>query len=199
MLTKKTLARELSRLSGFQNPEIRLEQYHLDSETAAFILWTAFMNNDLKGKTIADSGAGPGILAAGCLLLGAKKVYLVELDKSALAIAKQNINNKKAVFLNQDVKDFNKKVDVVIQNPPFGTKQKHADKIFLGKAMQISDKIYSLHKITSRNFIAALAHDNGFHVQQIIPLTTPLKATYSFHKKPKKNIELGLWVLERKA
>lgn len=199
MLTKKTLARELSKLSGFSHPEIQLEQYHLDADTAAFILWTAFMQQDIQGKTIADFGAGPGILSAGSIMLEAKKVYLIELDKAALAIAKQNIRSKKAVFLQQDVRDFNKKVDVVIQNPPFGTKQKHADKIFLEKAMEISPKIYSLHKITSRNFIAALAHDHRFSIQQIIPLSTSLKATYSFHKKPKKNIELGLWVLERKV
>lgn len=197
MLTKKTLALELSKLSDFSQPEIRLEQYHLDSETAASILWAAFMNHDIKGKVIADLGAGPGILTAGCLLLGAKRVYLVELDKAALAIAQRNIKSRRAIFLHQDVRGFNKHVDVIIQNPPFGTRNKHADKIFLEKAIQLAPKIYSLHKITSRNFIAALAQDKGFQVQQVIPLTTPLKATYSFHKKPKKNIELGLWILER--
>ena len=197
MLTKKTLARELSRLSGFSHPEIRLEQYHLDSEVAAFILWTAFMHEDIQGKTIADLGSGPGILAVGCLLLGAKKVYLVELDKAALAIAKLNISNKKAVFLNQDIRNFHKKVDVVIQNPPFGTKQKHADRDFLKKAMQLAPKIYSLHKITSKSFITAFAHDHGFQVQQLIPISTTLKATYAFHKKPKQAIELGLWILRR--
>ena len=196
--SKSKLAIELSRLNGFENPKLLLEQYPLDSETASLILWTAFLNQDIEGKVIADLGSGPGILAKGCLLLGAGKVYLVEKDPEAIKISKQNIKGKKAVFINQDIKDFNKQVDTVIQNPPFGTKTRHADKIFLEKAMLLSSTIYSLHKITSKGFISALAHDNQFTIQQIIPIKMQLKPTYRFHQKPKKQIELGLWVLKKK-
>ncbi len=198
MLTKNNLAIQLSKLKGFTNPKIKLEQYSLDSETASLILWAAFLNNDIENKVIADLGAGTGILAKGCLLLNAEKVYCVEKDPAAISILKENIKEKNAIFINKDIKDFNNKVDVVIQNPPFGTKQKHADKNFLEKAMQIAGRIYSLHKITSRDFIASLAKDNGFVVEQVIPITINLKATYSFHSKQKKAIALGLWVLERK-
>ena len=199
MLTKNNLAIQLSKLKGFTNPKIKLEQYSLDSETASLISWAAFLNNDIENKVLADLGAGTGILAKGCLLLKAKKVYCVEKDPAALSILKENIKEKNAILINKDIKDFNNKVDVVIQNPPCGTKNKHADKDFLEKAMQLAGKIYSLHKITSRGFIAALAKDNHFVVEHVIPITTHLKATYSFHKKPKKAIALGLWVLKRKV
>ena len=199
MLTKNNLAIHLSHVKGFTHPKLQLEQYALASETASLILWAAFMNNDIKGKIIADLGSGPGIIAKGSLLLGAKKVYCVEKDRKAFAILRKNIQEKNAILINQDIQEFNNKVDVVIQNPPFGTKNKHADKHFLEKAMQIANKIYSLHKITSRSFISALAKDNNFAVEQLIPIKMQLKATYSFHKKPKHNIHLGLWVLKRKV
>ena len=196
--SKNKLAIELSKLHGFQNPKLLLEQYSLDSETASFILWTAFLNKDIENKIIADLGSGPGIIALGCLLLGAKKVYLVEKDKEAFEISKQNIKDKRAVFLNQDIQDFNQKVDVVIQNPPFGTKTKHADKEFLEKAMSLSSTIYSLHKITSHNFIQALTKYHGFKVEKIIPIKVNLKKTFKFHTKKKQAIELGIWVLRKK-
>ena len=94
MLTKNKLAIELSRLKGFEQFDVNLEQYSLDSEAASIILWTAFLNKDIENKVIADLGAGPGILAKGCLLLGAKKVYLAETDSKALSIAKENIHEK---------------------------------------------------------------------------------------------------------
>ena len=198
MLTKNNLAIQLSQLKCFTHPKIQLEQYALDSETASFIVWTAFLNKDIEKRVIADLGAGPGILAKGCLLLNARKVYCVEKEGEAFLVLKQNIQEKNAILINSNIQDFHKKVDVVIQNPPFGTKQKHADRIFLEKAMELAPKIYSLHKITSRSFITALAHDHGFEVQQLIPLSATLKATYTFHKKHRKQIQLGLWVLRRK-
>src|SRR3989344_5799872 len=198
MLTKNKLAIELSRLKGFEQFDVNLEQYSLDSEAASIILWTAFLNKDIENKVIADLGAGPGIMAKGCLLLGAKKVYLVETDSKALSIAKENIHEKNTIFINQSVENFNEQVDTVIQNPPFGTKQKHADKVFLEKAMEVSNVIYSLHKITSKGFINALSEDNGFKVEQVIPLKMKLGKTYTFHKKSKQTVELGLWILRRK-
>ena len=197
MLTKNNLAIELSRLKGFSSPKLMLEQYSLDSETASLILWTAYLNKDINNKTIADLGAGTGILAKGCLLLGAKKVYLVESDPAAIATAKQNIKSKKAAFLNHDIKAFNEQVDVVIQNPPFGTKHKHADKAFLEKAFSISKKIYSLHKSTSTGFIQALSRAHDFTLKQVIPLSIILKKTYFFHKKEKHQAQVSIYVLEK--
>ena len=197
MITKNKLAIELSKIEPFKEPNLILEQYNLDSETAANILWTAYMNNDVKKKTIADLGAGTGILGYGCLILEAKKVFLVDKDNKALTQAKNKIKSKKAVFINKDVKDFNEPVDIVIQNPPFGTKIKHSDKTFLEKAMKISDKIYSIHKITSKKFIESLSKDHDFKVVSTIPISLNIKNTYSFHKKPKKQISLGIWILEK--
>ncbi|MBI2110499.1 methyltransferase, partial [Candidatus Woesearchaeota archaeon] len=130
-MNKKSLAVILSRLEKIPSKNIFLEQYETDSEFAAKLLWSAFLHGDIKGKVIADLGCGNGILGIGALLLGAKKVYFV--DVCDLGIAKKNaseINLKNAFFIQKDVREFKQKVDCVIQNPPFGVKKKHADKAF---------------------------------------------------------------------
>lgn len=195
-MNKKQLAIELSKLKSFEKPKLKLEQYFLDSEIAAELLWLAYLNSDIKNKIIADLGGGTGVLSYGALLLGAKKVYLVEKDKDAVKIAKKNILNKKIRFINKDIKYFNVKVDTVIQNPPFGTKDKHIDKLFLEKAMNLSNKIYSIHKITSKTFIEKLAGDK-FNIQ-IKNIEIPLKRIYKFHKKKIYYVKAGIWFLGRK-
>ncbi|MCP3682293.1 MAG: methyltransferase [bacterium] len=196
MPTKSEIAIKLSKLKVFDNPKLKQEQYATDSEIAADVLWLAYMSDDIKGKTVADLGCGTGILGIGCLLLGAKKVYFVDSDEEALEIAKQNANKmKKAEFVNCDVNDFKKKVDVVIQNPPFGTKKIHADKIFLEKAFSIAKVVYSFHKLTSYKFISKLSKDYKFMVTHVLRFYMPLKKTHKFHMKKVKNIEVGCWRL----
>jgi len=189
MLSKSQLAIQLSKLKPFENPDVRLEQYSTDSEIAADVLWFAFMKGDIKGKIIADFGCGNGILGTGCLLLGAKKVYFIDNDKNAIEVLKKNIgNNKKIIIVNDDVKNFNQKVDVVVQNPPFGTKKIHADIEFLKKAFQVSNLIYSFHKTSTLNFIKKFVQQNNFEITNIMNFRFPIKKTYDFQKKPKKLI-----------
>ncbi|MBU2633617.1 MAG: METTL5 family protein [Nanoarchaeota archaeon] len=192
-MNKKQLAIKLSKLKKFEDLKLKLEQYSLDSEIAAEILWRMYLNGDVKDKIIGDFGCGNGILGYGCLLLNAKKVYFI--DKDTIDLAKENVKSKKAIFVNKDIKDFNKKVDVVVQNPPFGTKIRKADKVFLEKAMQLSDKIYSLHKITSKKFIQSL--NKEFTIKDILDIKLPLKKTYKFHRKKVYYVDCGLWVMER--
>ena len=195
-MNKKQLAIKLSKLKGFENPKLKLEQYFLDSEIASEMIWIAYLNGDIENKVVADFGAGTGILGYGALLLGAKKVYFVEKDKDVIKIAKENIKEKKAIFVNKDIKDFNIKVDTILQNPPFGTKDKHADKLFLEKAIKLGNTIYSLHKITSKGFIKKLVK-YSFRIK-IKEISVPLKKTYEFHKKRIYYVECGIWILNRK-
>lgn len=199
-MNKKELAIKISKLKKLEDLDIRLEQYNLDSEIASEIVWNMHMNNDIKDKVIGDFGCGSGILGYGCLLLGAKKVYFVDKDIKNIEIAKENIAknsmNKRAVFFSGDVKDFTKKVDVVVQNPPFGTKIRKADKIFLEKALDLGNKVYSLHKIESKGFIESLIKDKGL-VKKIIEIKLPLRKSYRFHKRKVYYVNTGLWAIER--
>jgi len=187
--TKSSLAVVLSQLSAFRHSHTYAEQYPTDSEIAAAVLWNAYMNGDISSKTIADLGAGTGILGIGCLLLGAKKVYFVDSDADALEIAKENLASvdktlaKKAVFIAADIKEFNEHADAVVMNPPFGTKKIHADKIFLEQAFRIADVIYSFHKAESKGFLAAFSSDNGFSITHMWEFDFPIKQTMEFHTK----------------
>lgn len=86
---------------------------------------------------------------------------------------------------------------MVIQNPPFGVKNEHADKLFLEKAFAISKVVYSFHKLTSQKFIAAIAKDYGFKTTHFFKFDFPLKKTMDYHTKKKKIIEVGCWRLEK--
>ena len=80
----------LSQLKGFKKQKLKEEQYPTEPEIAAEVLWLMFLRREIEGKAIADLGSGTGILGLGALLLGAKKVFLVEKDKDAMKIAKEN-------------------------------------------------------------------------------------------------------------
>ncbi|MBI2107059.1 methyltransferase [Candidatus Woesearchaeota archaeon] len=198
MISKSRLAIELSKIPQFDNPKVKLEQYVTDSEIAAEILWQAYLEGDIKGKMIADFGAGTGIFSLGCILLGAKKVYAVEKDNDSVNIATKFVKSKKCEFVCDEIKHFDKKVDTVIQNPPYGTKEKHADKEFLMKAFEISKKIYSLHKVNTTKFVEKITENYGFKVKKVIRFSIPLKRSYHFHTKNKVIIDIGCWILEKR-
>jgi len=205
--SKSNLAVLLSKLRLFEAPKLKAEQYTTDSEIAAAVLWQAYYLRDIENKTIADLGSGTGILGLGALLLGAKKVFFVENDKDSIKIAKENLAfiekgtnaklSEKAIFLNRDINNFNEKVDTVIQNPPFGTKQRHADKIFLEKAFSLADVIYSFHKLETEVFVNKISGDYGFGITSLWKFDFPIKATYSFHKKRIQRIKVGCWRMNK--
>ncbi|MBT5023061.1 methyltransferase [Candidatus Woesearchaeota archaeon] len=209
--SKSSLAVALSKLKLFSKPDVKLEQYPTDSEIAAEILWNAHMRGDLDNKIVADLGCGTGILGIGALLLGAKKVFFVDIDKNALEILKQNLDdldanesiyeiiNKYVSNVSLDyVSDCVKgKLDVVFQNPPFGTKEEHADKMFLEKAFELSDTVYSFHKLSTEKFVNAITRDHNFRITEKWIFKFPLKQTQKFHKKRIEHIDVGCWRLER--
>jgi putative methylase len=206
-MKKSQLEIILSKLKVFSKPQLELEQYPLPGKQASDILWTAFQQGDIENKTIADLGCGTGILGIGALLLGAKKVYFLDKSQAAIKIAKENLKfaeeqlnlslNKKALFLIGDIQNFNTKVQVTIQNPPFGTKTEHIDRVFLEKAMSVSDKIYSLHKTPTLNFLREFIGKNHFNLTNRIDFNFPLKQTMHFHRQKIKIIGVSLIRIER--
>ncbi|MBW3012366.1 METTL5 family protein [Candidatus Woesearchaeota archaeon] len=200
MMQKSRLSIQLSKLKSFEKPDVKLEQYSTPGEIAADVLWNANMIDNIENKSVADFACGPGILGIGCLLLGAKKAYFVDKSKEALDIAKQNVPEEfiaKCEFIESDINEIELEADIVVQNPPFGTKEKHADKMFLEKAFKTAPVIYSIHKITSKDFIDAVAKDFGYKVTHIFPYNFPIKATMKFHKKPVRMIKAACWRLEK--
>jgi len=212
------VAVELTKLATFENPKVKLEQYQTEAEIAAQVIWKAFLNGDIEGKSCIDLGCGTGILGIGALILGARKVTFVDIDLEALIVLsikilsvfigvllggelfhEKNLKRKyRAEFVQREIRLYKKRAQVIIQNPPFGTKQPHADKAFLLKAMELAPTIYSIHKIAGERFIATLAEDNGFSIKGIIPIKFPLKPTLTFHRKKTYYTDVGVWMLEKR-
>jgi len=199
MISKKELAIKLSKLEVLKDKKISLEQYDTDSEVASEILWWAYLSRAIKGKVVADFGCGNGILGYGCLLLGAKKVYFVDIDEDMLKLTKKNVKSKKASFILSEITEFNKKIDTVIMNPPFGVQKRKADKKFLEKAMELSNEIFSLHKVESEKFISKISEENSFEVIGTLDINLVLKKSYAFHKKERYSVCIGCWHLKRKC
>ena len=198
MVSKKQVAIALSKLKTFDKSKIKLEQYTTDSEIASVVLWDAFMQGVIEEEVVADLGCGTGILGIGALLLGAKKVLFVDVDKDALIILETNLKDLELdnfEIIHTDVSEFNAKVDLVLQNPPFGTKQKHADKKFLEKAFSVSEVVFSFHKSSTKQFVKAISNDFKFNIAKEFEFDFPLKNTMKIHKKKMEKIKVSCFEL----
>ena len=82
----------LERVSGFDNPSSREEQYQTPAPLAARLVHMAMMAGDITGRSVLDLGSGTGILAIGAALLGAR-VTAVEDDVEAVCIAEANASS----------------------------------------------------------------------------------------------------------
>ncbi len=204
-MNKKELELLLSQMEEFKDPKVKLEQYSTPSDIVADCLWNIYTAKKLSGKVIADLGCGTGFLGIGALLLGAKKVHFVEFDKNAIKLAQSNLKKMEKLagkkfnveFHNIDVKDFDIKVGLVIQNPPFGVKETHADKLFLIKAMELSKYVYSFHKLSTQDFIEKFVRENGYEVVSLFKYDFPIKQKFWFHTSRVKKIDVGCWGLRK--
>jgi len=202
-MDKTRLKIQLSKLKGFENPKPELEQYVTPGDVAADVLWNAFMQKDIEDKTLLDPCCGTGVLGIGALLLGAKFVYFNDYDVDAIKVLKENLGSfpefeGKFRIMKEHIPDTEiEKIDAIIQNPPFGTKIKHADKMFLEFGFKLSPVIYSLHKIESKHFIDKLSKDNNYQVTHIWLYDFELQMTMKFHTKKLERIRVGCFRLER--
>lgn len=205
-MNQKELELVLSELSGFVDPKSKLEQISTGVDVAADALLKMDSHRHIKGKVIADLGAGTGIFGLGALILGAKKVYFVEYDKGAMKVAKENFKKIKklmgkeydAEFFNIDIKEFKKKVGVVMQNPPFSERETHVDKLFLIKAMEISNLVYSFHKLKTKGFVNDFVSENGFKVFDFIEYRFPIKLKLVLGIFRIKYLKIGFWCIKKK-
>jgi len=151
VITQQKLAVILSLLKENPNPKYKLEQYSIVPAIAASVLFLA--KKDIKNKVVYDLGCGSGRFAIGSALLGAKKVFGVDLDQEVLKVASSNAKLaqektgaeviKRCEWVCMDVKKLSAKTDTVVQFPPFT-----GDMIFLRKALKIAKNVYSIHKLT---------------------------------------------------
>lgn len=211
-MNKKQLEIILSKLKSPDLPKPSLEQYSISGNLAAEILNLAYLRGDIKDKIVFDFGCGSGRLAIGALLLGASEVVGVDIDQDVLKIAQENVMTLDSLIqkfpyikgsvklICDDIKNFSGKCDTVIQNPPFGIQNLHADRVFLEKALECGKKIYSLHKDgyeKTREFLIKFIESKNGKVEKIIPYKFSIPHMFRFHKKPKFEYNVDLYVIKR--
>lgn len=203
--SQKELAIVLSKLKSYSEYSLALEQYPTPSSIAAEWIWSMALKGEVAGKIILDAGCGPGTLGIGLLLMGAKKVFFLDIDAKTMDICMNNYQQVKeeyelgdAAFIINDISIFDYDVDIVVQNPPFGTKQEHADKKFLEKAFAVAPIVYSMHKYSTKNFVEAIVRDFQFQITDLWRYQFPIKETFAFHTKPVRSVDVGLWRMEKK-
>lgn len=196
MTTKKQLTLTLQDLALFTNPKLAEEQYATPANIAADLLWKAFMLGDIEDKELIDLGCGTGILGIGALLLGAKSCIFLEKDEEALDLCRRNLNTvdmneDNYIIINEDVRKTELRTDTCIANPPFGTKVKHADRIFLEKSMR-SSVVYFFHKTSTTEFIEGFVSKQKKKITHHWLYRWPLKASMRQHHKRIEYIEVSV-------
>jgi len=199
------LERLLENLEGFSDPSPRLEQYRTPAPLAARLLFHAALKGDIEGRRVCDLGCGTGILAIGASLLGASEVVAVEIDKSALAIARLNAEKAEVDirFLHADCRDPATlgqigDCDTVVMNPPFGAQQLHADRPFFDASLAIAPAIYGIFNAGSRSFIEAYLGGRG-EIEEVIGGQLSIRRTFSFHKDEVRDIPVEIMVIRRRG
>lgn len=202
-LPRKRLAMLLSQLAGFPEPNPTEEQYEVSDDVAATMVFTAASHGDVEDRVVYDLGCGPGRLALGAALLGAKRVVAVDIDSKALKVAERNAEQlgvqNRIEFIRQDVETLTGKADTVLMNAPFGVQKAHADQPFLRKALELADVVYSLHKAseTGRSFIATYVAQLDGQISFVQELGMALRATMAFHQKRRHIIRVDFYRIKR--
>ena len=199
------LERLLENLEGFSDPSPLLEQYRTPAPLAARLLYHAALKGDIEGKRVCDLGCGTGILAIGAALLGAREVVAVDIDLSALEIARRNTERAGAdiLFLHADSRDPATPgrigdCDTVVMNPPFGAQQIHADRPFIDASLAIAPVIYGIFNAGSRSFVTAYLAGRG-EIDEVIGGLLPVKRTFSFHRDEVREIPVEIMVIRKKG
>jgi len=197
----KELESHLQQVEEFEEPKILLEQYPTRPHIASCMIHTiASSFDDVEDRKILDLGCGCGVLSIGCVMLGAGSVTGVDLDPEALVTARQNLEDfdiDNVDLVNLDVRQVDRLLrpdsfDVVIMNPPFGTKHnKGLDMMFLEKGVKLATRsVYSLHKTSTREHVLKKAEAWGAKPQVLAELRYDLPSTYKHHKKTSVDIEV---------
>ncbi len=195
-MSKRSLERTLSALSGFSDPDVTLEQYPTPAEIAAHLVHLADVTGDLEG-TVVDLGTGTGMLAIGAALAGASRVIGVEIDPGALATARENERlvgaDTEVDWLRADVRNAPLRLEgvTVLANPPFGaqTGSEGADRPFLAAAAEIARVSYSIHNAGSRAFVGSYAADLGGEVTHAYALSFEVDRQFEFHTEQRRAID----------
>ncbi len=185
--SKKDLEIHLQKLHKPAFYRNQLEQYPTSAAVASEILFLAFLDGNIQGKIIGDFGAGNGIFSVGAAMLGAEKVYAVELDENQVEALKKNAEGFNIEIVQGDILSFNVQVDTVLMNPPFGSITEGSDRKFLDTAMKLGKHVYSLHNLKSADFIRGY-YSREFDIIREQRMDIRVPRLYAHHTMDQKEI-----------
>ncbi|KAH9815502.1 hypothetical protein DFH28DRAFT_1082324 [Melampsora americana] len=183
----KSLQSFLHSLHGFRSPKVELEQYVTSAHLASRMIFTAHHHfHQIFQKSILDLGSGTGLLSIACAALDLSKPDFLNQLRSSIPNSIQPTSLDPLLF------------DTVVMNPPFGTKRKGIDMIFLQIACQLSKSdIFSLHKSSTRDYIQRKSKQWGFQGEVIAEMKYDLPKTLKMHKVKSLDIQVDLWRFHR--
>jgi len=193
MVSRKQLSIALSQnYEDFQSPKIDYEQYGTSVDITSGLLFRAFNLGDIEGCNVVDLCSGPGILGIGAVLMGAESCTFVEVEKGAVEILRGNIARfdvgEKCTIVEGDALNVEGHFETCVMNPPFGIQQGRGDMVFLRKALEIADVVYSIHDGSEKNkeYIPGFIKKLGYQPLEYYIESLALKRSYTFHKKAVK-------------
>lgn len=196
----------LQQLSDVPDPNPSLEQYPTPADIGAHMIFQSFGSLDVQNKTVVEPGCGKGLLALGASLMGALEVTGFDVDPKAVDAAKKNLHLLQDKGFDVDVDfyvgslpnfDPDRVWDTVIMNPPFGSQNSGADRPFLDFSSRKAQVVYSLHLHKTREFVVGYMKNRGFHARVLGYFIFPIRHTFSFHTREKKEFEVSLIRSER--
>ncbi|MFH1329018.1 MAG: METTL5 family protein [Candidatus Bathyarchaeota archaeon] len=202
VIRRKKLEVVLSKVRPYPAPRVALEQYVTPCEIAAALLHTAaYAFSDIVNRSVCDFGCGTGTLAIGASYLGAKETVGIDVDKTAVSVAKDT-SKKLGLDVDWVVGDIaliSGIFDTVLENPPFGVKRRGADMAFLKKALETSKVVYTMHKSgeNNRRFIKNVVEENRGKISAVIESRLKLPHSFLFHKKPQYEVKIDIYRIVR--
>ena len=198
----RRLAILLSQLNPHPCNSVELEQYATGGDLAARWLTDIAAFGDLsEGCTVADLGAGNGVLGLGALAMGAGRAILVEADEAACDVAKSNAESMGfadsveviQATLGSDTIDLGS-ADVVISNPPWGRQTPRADRPLLEAMIAAATPAHLLHSAEATH-IKPLFEDAGWSAERHGEADFALPAAYSHHSRQRGRTRAAFWRL----
>lgn len=213
--TRRALARALEGLEDFEEPRADLEQYMTPADLAASIVHEAALRDDLRERTVVDLGTGTGILAIAAREHGPARVIGLDVDRSALAVARRNagefaappdasespgegpIRRPPIEWIRADVRQHPLQVETatVLSNPPFGAQdgRRHADRAVLEACAGIARVSYTIHNAGSEGFVEAFTADNDGTVEAAYAAELPIDRRFDFHDRDRATIPVEVY------
>lgn len=193
----------VDKIDSFKSPKVQLEQYSLPSDLIAFILILA--SDDTTGQNVVDLGCGTGRFTLPLKKFFSNRILGVDIDPSAINVLSQLIKRYDLMidllitsveFL--EPANWGRKFQTTLMNPPFGTKRRKLDMVFLRQASKFSQIVISIHKSNPRtwNLINDLAIQRGKKATRLATVTYPLFPSFHFHRRKKHFISIDIIRIE---